>query len=202
MSKRFTIGFVLIAALVIPASASAEVSPNDFKNAAKYCKALRAEIGVSTFGTRFGSNGNKHNAFGKCVSKQRNGKHGLVRAARSECQADYAADSAAFLLKYGEPAGSSDAPSNPGSGKPEGTGNPNSEVKQALARCVRAQVKARVAELLAALDNAAQTCKTERAAGLDAFRTRYGSNKNKHNAFGKCVLQHLKTGTEGTAPTS
>lgn len=38
--------------------------------------------------------------------------------------------------------------------------------------------------------NAAQTCKAIRTAmSEDAFRNRYGTNRNKRNAFGKCVSQ-------------
>ena len=46
--------------------------------------------------------------------------------------------------------------------------------------------------------NAAKTCKTERAAGPDAFVAKYGTNKNKSNAFGKCVskIASAKTGAE------
>ena len=37
-------------------------------------------------------------------------------------------------------------------------------------------------------ENAAKLCKAERERiGLDAFKTKYGTNKNKANAFGKCV---------------
>ena len=39
----------------------------------------------------------------------------------------------------------------------------------------------------AAKPNAAQQCRAERAADIDAFREKYGTNKNKRNAFGKCV---------------
>ena len=35
--------------------------------------------------------------------------------------------------------------------------------------------------------NAAETCKTERDANADAFKEKYGTNKSKSNAFGKCV---------------
>jgi hypothetical protein len=198
---RLGIGLVLVAALAMPTTASAEVSPNDFKNAAKYCKALRAEIGVDAFRDRFGSNDNKRNAFGKCVSKQRKGKNGLVRVSRAECNAEYAADPAAFLVRYGEPAASR-RPDDPGSQRPEKArpDKPSREVKEALARCVRAKVKALVAERIEALKNAAQTCKEERAADPAAFRAEYGSNHNKRNAFGKCVVRHLRAGS--TTPTS
>lgn len=67
--KRFTIFLVAVAALTIPAAASAAVSPADYKNAAKFCKALRAEMGADAFKQAYGTNKNKRNAFGKCVSK-------------------------------------------------------------------------------------------------------------------------------------
>lgn len=38
----------------------------------------------------------------------------------------------------------------------------------------------------------AQLCRAERAADPAAFRTKYGTNRNKANAFGKCVSQHAK----------
>ena len=42
-------------------------------------------------------------------------------------------------------------------------------------------------------NNAAAPCKAERSRiGVDAFKTRYGTNKNKANAFGKCVSSKSK----------
>ena len=49
---------------------------------------------------------------------------------------------------------------------------------------MRAEVKADV--------NAAKGCKTERKADPAAFRAKYGTSKNKRNAFGKCVSQHAR----------
>ena len=40
--------------------------------------------------------------------------------------------------------------------------------------------------------NAAKTCKAERTADPAAFREKYGTNKNKRNAFGKCVSKTAK----------
>lgn len=39
----------------------------------------------------------------------------------------------------------------------------------------------------AAAKNAAHECKAERAADPDAFAEQYGGDKNKRDAFGKCV---------------
>ena len=38
-------------------------------NPARTCKAERATMGVDAFSERYGTNANKRNAFGKCVSK-------------------------------------------------------------------------------------------------------------------------------------
>jgi len=40
------------------------------ENAAKWCKAERQKLGVDTFKQTYGTNANKANAFGKCVSKR------------------------------------------------------------------------------------------------------------------------------------
>jgi hypothetical protein len=40
------------------------------QNAAKWCKAKRQELGIETFKNTYGTNKNKANAFGKCVSQR------------------------------------------------------------------------------------------------------------------------------------
>ena len=47
-------------------SAQASTAEN---NPAKKCKAERALMDVQAFGARYGTNANKRNAFGKCVSQ-------------------------------------------------------------------------------------------------------------------------------------
>jgi hypothetical protein len=39
-------------------------------NAAKQCKAERQSMGAEPFANRYGTNANKRNAFGKCVSQK------------------------------------------------------------------------------------------------------------------------------------
>jgi hypothetical protein len=41
-------------------------------------------------------------------------------------------------------------------------------------------------------ENAAKQCRTEQSADPAAFKTKYGTNKNGSNAFGKCVSQHAR----------
>jgi flagellar hook assembly protein FlgD len=49
------------------------------------------------------------------------------------------------------------------------------------------------AQAQSAADNAAKTCKAERASmGVEAFRKKYGTNHNLMNAFGKCVSAKSK----------
>jgi hypothetical protein len=61
-------------------------------NAAKTCKAERASIGVEAFASKYGTNPNKKNAFGKCVSKIAKAKTGQQQAAEAKateaCMAD------------------------------------------------------------------------------------------------------------------
>ena len=66
--KRSVVVCALVAAMIAPAALAADPVPADFKNAAKYCKAVRASKGVEAFQTQYGTNTNKKNAFGKCVS--------------------------------------------------------------------------------------------------------------------------------------
>jgi hypothetical protein len=66
-----------------------------------------------------------------------------------------------------------------GKGKPENPGNSQSAQQQS-------------AQQQAAHQNAARACKTERTSlGVEAFKTKYGTNANKSNAFGKCVSQTI-----------
>jgi dihydroxyacetone kinase len=60
-------------------------------------------------------------------------------------------------------------------------------------------VAAQAAKQEANTTNAAKTCKAERASiGDDAFATKYGTNKNKKNAFGRCVskIANAKTASQ------
>jgi ribosomal protein S19E (S16A) len=96
------------------------------KNAAKKCKQMRQQMGVEAFKNAYGTNKNKANAFGKCVS---------MTTKKLDAQAEATAK-----------------------------------------------------------DNAAKQCKQMRQQmGVEAFKNAYGTNKNKANAFGKCVSKLAKT---------
>ncbi len=112
----------------MPAVAAQAQSADD--NAATKCKAERAQLGVDAFNAKHGTNKNKANAFGKCVSK-------LSKADKAD-EDENGADEA--------------------------------DEK-----------------------NSSKKCKAERARiGADAFKAKYGTNKNKANAHGKCVSKLSK----------
>jgi hypothetical protein len=181
MNKRMITVAVLCGSLAIPATAGAqEPDPANFKNAAKYCKALRAAAGESNFKAMFGG---KSNAYGKCVSKaaRRDAKQEdqAKSNASKECKAEEAADPAAFKTKYG-------------------TGKNG---KNAHGKCVSQKAKQNkaAADKREAEDvNSAEECRAERKQDPEAFADKYGTNENDKNAFGKCVSKKSKEKAEGT----
>ena len=134
MSRILTVVAALLI-LAVPAALAAPPADKgkpDTPNAAKVCKAERGTTtqSIAAFKEKYGTNANKANAFGKCVS-------GMVK--KLEAQAD----------------------------------EQEAEAEK----------------------NAAKQCKAERgttAQSIAAFKEKYGTNKNKANAFGKCVSQLAK----------
>jgi len=162
--KRFALAGAVLA-LAVPATANAQdPAPVTKKDAKQACKAERAAGGKQAFKVKYGANG-----YGKCVKAWRaEGAEAKSNAAK-ECKAERAADAEAFAATYG-------------------TGKNG---KNAYGKCVSSKAKAKFEEAVEAeveaTENAAQACKAERRADKDAFRQQYGTNKNKRNAFGKCV---------------
>ena len=168
--KRAWIVCVAVAALAVPAVSPAAVSQTDFKNAAKFCKALRDDMGVTTFKQTFGTNKNKSNAYGKCVSKHARTLDEVHSDAVKNCKAEREADPAAFATKYGT----------------------NKNGKNALGKCVSQAERELKTAAADEIENAAKQCKAERKADPSAFAAKYGTNKNKRNAFGKCVSKTVR----------
>jgi hypothetical protein len=172
----------LIGALALSTTASANDSTPSPEpttpSASKQCRTERSAMGLERFRMTYGTNKTKRNAFGKCVSKR---THATTEAAKTakqnaskECSAEETADPAAFTTKYG-------------------TGKHGAN---AHGKCVSQKAKSETAK---AVDddvdadvNAAKACKTERKADPAAFRAKYGTSKNKRNAFGKCVSKLAK----------
>ena len=82
---------------------SAQVT-SDEKNAAKACKAERAKD-PDAFADKYGTNANKKNAFGKCVSqhakKDTEEEQGETVSAAKACKKEKAENAQAFADKYG-----------------------------------------------------------------------------------------------------
>jgi hypothetical protein len=93
--------------------------------------------------------------------------------AAAECRAergDTAATREAFKARYGT----------------------NHNQANAFGKCVSAKAREEAGERSDAETGAAKTCRTEQGTTPEsqaAFEQKYGTNKNKHNAFGKCVSQ-------------
>src|SRR5829696_3488774 len=170
----------LIGALALSTSAFADDSTPSpaTPSAAKQCKTERSAMGLELFRMTYGTNKTKRNAFGKCVSKRTHATTKVVKEAKQnaskECTAEETADPAAFTKKYGTGKHGANAHGKCVSQK----------AKAETAKTVKADVKADV--------SAAKACKTERKADPAAFREKYGTNKNKRNAFGKCVSTQAK----------
>lgn len=161
----------LTVVLAIPAFAAAGTPTSaDHAAAVKQCSTERTVMGTPAFKLLYGTNASKSNAFGKCVSKlaQQNAKNRSNAAA--SCRTERTADPAAFASKYG-------------------TGKKHAN---AFGNCVAQTAKAAAAQQLKATTNAAKACWAERKADPAAFKTKYGTNANKSNAFGKCVSGKVK----------
>jgi hypothetical protein len=104
--RRIFVVCALIGAILVPSALAADPTPADFKNAAKYCKAVRESKGVDAFQTQYGTNKNKKNAYGKCVSSTAKAKAekredtAETNAATAECKKQQSADAAKFTQDY------------------------------------------------------------------------------------------------------
>jgi hypothetical protein len=160
----------IAAALALPAAAMAQDStPSPSTSAGQACKTER-KADPAAFKQAYGTNKNKSNAFGKCVSQRTRSEKANRSDAASQCKAERTADEAAFTQKYG-------------------TGKKG---RNAYGKCVSTTAKQLATAETEARVNAAKQCKAERKADPAAFKEQYGTNKNKANAFGKCVSKLAK----------
>jgi hypothetical protein len=176
--RRAWMTLLAVAALALPVSAAAVISPSDYKNAAQFCKALRADMGTTTFKQAYGTNKNRSNAFGKCVSKNVSTVDENHSQAVKSCRSERDADPAAFAQKYGT----------------------NKNGKNAFGKCVSQNQDKADSQDQDAIVSASKQCRTERSQDPAAFKEKYGTNHNKRNAFGKCVSKHAKDLQQGTTP--
>jgi ABC-type microcin C transport system permease subunit YejB len=140
--------------------ANGQVQASKSTNSAKACKTERGTTAssVDAFNQKYGTNKNKKNAFGKCVSAKSKlkVKADAPKAEDDEIEAD---DEKAEETEAAEDEKADDA-----------------DHEKAEAAAV-------------------EKCKAERgttAPSIAAFNEKYGTNKNKKNAFGKCVSKNAK----------
>jgi hypothetical protein len=172
-----TLGALAFAVPAVAEETTTTTAPST-PTAQAQCRTERDAMGKTVFAQTYGTNKNKANAFGKCVSKRNAATEKAAEEAHTnaskECTAEETADPAAFTAKYG-------------------TGKKGSN---AHGKCVSGKAKAEttetVDEQVDADVSAAKTCKAERKADPAAFKAKYGTNKNKSNAFGKCVSAGAK----------
>jgi hypothetical protein len=178
---------VLSGAAVVAIGASVALadnpSPTPEQVASKQCTNELHAMGVTPFKNLYGDGDKKQHAMRNCKGKHENSSENTVSNAAQACKVE-AADPL-FANNHGGLTFDQFYGTN---GKP-GT---NGENKNSFGKCVSTKVHEALAQNGANLQNAAQLCRAERAQGPDAFRDHYGTNKNKKNAFGKCVSQKAK----------
>jgi hypothetical protein len=159
----------LTALAVTPASA--ESSP------AQMCKQERQTMGEAAFKLLHGTNENKSNAFGKCVSKKAKQGQAARTNASARCRAEQSDPN--FAATHG------------GKTFDQFYGT-NKKGSNAFGKCVSTKANETVAASHNAVLNAAKRCKAERNANPTAFKNTHGTNKNKSNALGKCISKLVK----------
>jgi hypothetical protein len=163
----------LAAAALLPAAALADTATSaDKANGARACQALKTSLTEATFKSTYGTNADKSNAMGKCVSAWTRAEHQNRHEAEAACKAEQA--DAGFAAAHG--------------GKSfqqfYGVGKQGAN---ALQRCVQAKRAAASEADQNAVENAARKCKAERKSMGDApFKAKYAPTGSA-NAFGKCV---------------
>ncbi len=174
MRKTF-VTLIVGASLAVPAGALADDEATT-PNASQACKQQREMMGEGAFKATYGTNKRKSNAFGKCVSKMSKAAQKDQSNAAKECKAEEEAGAAAFAAKYGT----------------------NKNGKNAYGKCVSSQSEKADQKRTEATVSAAKQCKAERKADPAAFKMKYGTNKSKANAFGKCVSTKAKAQQDDT----
>src|SRR3954447_10767849 len=170
--KRFLM-LAAMAALAVPAIAVAaddyNLPPSNAASSA--CKAERAQMGSAAFKLAYGTNKNRSNALGKCISKHTK----LEQANQSNAAKDCKAEQADANFAAGHDGKTFD--------QFYGTGKNG---KNAYGKCVSGKAKPESADDVTADVKASKSCKRLRKSDPATFAAKYGS---KRNAFGKCVAK-------------
>jgi hypothetical protein len=159
MRKSILVALLALAVPAVAVAADDGPSPVDVAKAA--CKTERAQMGMKTFKAVYVAS-SASAATEACVAKRDGAAATDLKNAAKACEAERAADPAAFTVKYGT----------------------NKNGKNAYGKCVSAKARAAAAQDTAARVNAAKTCKKQKAEQKTTFEQAYGTKKN---ALGKCV---------------
>jgi len=164
---------------------AAEPAPTSTPSGSQQCKTLQTQMGKTAFNEMFGTNANKSNAFGKCVSARNAKTVAAEKAAKTNaaktCKAEETANPAAFKAKYG-------------TGK-----NGSNAFGKCVSRTAQADTAKQVKTEVADTVSASKSCKAARTANPAAFKAK--------NAFGKCVSTTAKAKADarkqeqGSTPT-
>jgi hypothetical protein len=148
--------------------------------AEKQCRAQLASMGRDTFDMTYGTNKNKRNGFGKCVSKMESqdssDQSSAQNSAEQQCRAQLQSMGRdAFDMKYGT----------------------NGNKRNGFGKCVSATAKQLASSMeqkqLQARENAASTCRSAESSDSTTFENTYGKGRN---AFGKCVSRNASQGEQ------
>lgn len=159
-----------LVALAAPIAAFADGSPSPAQTANAICAAQKATNGAAWLSTTYGTNANKSNAFGKCVSKNAKNAQQAVTNASKACTAQQA--DANFAANHG------------GKSFDQFYGGGKGSSKNAFGKCVSQAVQSSVAATAKASAGARKSCKAALKADATAFAALYGTGKD---ALGKCV---------------
>jgi hypothetical protein len=165
--------------------------PNPNQVAAKQCTTELHAMGVKAFKGLYGDPPKGQHAMRNCQRQHGKSAHNVVKNAAQQCKAEQADPN--FATGHG------------GMTFDQFYGT-NQNGKNSFGKCVSMKVQPIQAQHEENLQNAAQQCRAERSDpnfaaghGGKSFTDFYGTNRNKRNAFGKCVSQKAKA--LGTTPT-
>lgn len=190
ISTRIAVGAATLAVAAVPTTALAS-NTSDHSDAQKQCRAELKAMGKTTFDKSFGTDRNDKNAFGNCVShRQKQDTADVSKATKNAAQTcktqendpNFAAQHSGktFAQFYGT----------------------NKNDKNAFGKCVSmiAQAAAAGTETaqVKAEENAAKSCRAAQEKDPKAFKTKWGTNHNGANAFGKCVASTAKSSSSGS----
>lgn len=169
-------------------------TPNPNQLAAQECTGELHAMGAKAFKGLYGDPPKGKHAMRNCQRQHGKSAHTTINNAAQECKGEQADPN--FAANHG------------GMTFDQFYGT-NHNDRNSFGKCVSGKVQATQAQEDENTQNAAQQCRTERgdpnfAASHDgkSFTDFYGTNRNKRNAFGKCVSGKAKALNNAPAPTT